>query len=462
MSDSGLAVVANDAGFAKAIQTPLRNCLGAPVVRCRFDAIREYLGLDADGVLVLVCLSAADVQEATALVREIRLQQWPTQILILEAEAAFHGQDLTSLTASIAGRFVWPRAAPEFLREVHRLAVGRKGFRRPKHSSLEEGIRHQLQSQTPCLALLARPLALAASHDVTVLLTGETGAGKTYLARLIHNCSPRRNGGLMVISCGTLVPTLVESELFGHAKGAFTGADQHKVGKFEAVGDGTLLLDEVDALGLEQQAKLLRVIETGKYEPVGSHHTQTCQARILAASNWDLEAAVQTGKFRRDLYYRLNVLSLHLPPLRERGQDIVMLARQMAARFSTKFGKELVGIHGDTLALLKDFPWPGNIRQLENVIQHSVLISSGPQLLPEHLPSALQERNRAGLENKDIPLQPLKERRRAAECTIIRKALAETNNNRTLAASVLGISRVALYKKLKKYGLADNNHSAHS
>src|SRR5262249_9907437 len=199
--------------------------------------------------------------------------------------------------------------------------------------SLPEQIARRLQSHTPSLAVLAEPLALAATHDVTVLLTGETGTGKTYLARLIHDYSPRRDERLLMVPCGALVANLVESELFGHTKGAFTGADPAKVGKFEAVGEGTLLLDEIDTLGLDQQANLLRVIETGEYESVGSNETKICKARIIAASNRDLGKAMQQGRFRQDLYYRLNVVPFFLPPLRERRQDIAPLARGMAARF---------------------------------------------------------------------------------------------------------------------------------
>jgi transcriptional regulator with PAS, ATPase and Fis domain len=265
-----------------------------------------------------------------------------------------------------------------------------------RQGSWEDVIRQRLAAQTPSLVPQAASLALAASHDLTVLLTGATGTGKTYLARLIHECSPRRSRRFLAVPCGALSNNLVESELFGHVKGAFTGADQNKAGKFAAVGHGTLLLDEIDALGLEQQAKLLRVIETGEYEPVGGNQTQLCHARLIAASNWNLAEAVEQGRFRQDLYYRLDVMAFHLAPLCERQQDIGPLVRHWVAQFNDKFHKTICRIHPETIAILESYPWPGNIRQLENVIQLVVMTCDGPELLPAHLPKMLHEHAETG------------------------------------------------------------------
>jgi transcriptional regulator with PAS, ATPase and Fis domain len=319
--------------------------------------------------------------------------------------------------------------------------------------SAQETIGRRLLGCTPSLLPLAERLALAGAHDVTVLLTGETGTGKTYVARLIHDCSPRKGNRFLTVPCGALAANLAESEFFGHVKGAFTGADRAKVGKFAAAGDGTLLLDEIDALGWEQQANLLRVIETGEYEPVGSNETQQCNARIIVASNSDLEQAVEEGRFRRDLYYRLNVMSFHLPPLRERVQDIEPLARVMAARFNTKFNKELLDIRPETLAALEAFPWPGNIRQLENVVQQAVLVSSGPELLLDHLPAPLQEYALAGELNRPPSAASLSHNRETTERAVIQRTLVTCSYSRARTANSLGVSRVTLYKKMKKYGL---------
>ncbi len=244
-------------------------------------------------------------------------------------------------------------------------------------------------AETPSLLALAPRIALAASHDMAVVITGETGTGKSYLARLIHDCSPRREQPFLVVSCGALAATLIESELFGHMRGAFTGADQGKPGKFAAAGTGTILLDEIDALGLDRQVKLLRVLEDGEYEPVGSNRTMMSHARVIAASNQDLEGAVAQGTFRSDLYYRLNVFALHLLPLRERTDDIAPLVHGMVARFSEALAKAPARLSTPALAALEGYAWPGNIRQLANVVRCAVLANTGPELLMKHLPESL-------------------------------------------------------------------------
>jgi transcriptional regulator with PAS, ATPase and Fis domain len=327
--------------------------------------------------------------------------------------------------------------------------VGRGGDE-TSHGEIER----RLSQRTLSLLPLAERLALAAANDVAVLLTGETGTGKTYLARLLHDCSPRKHQPLVTVSCGAQPASLFESAFFGHVKGAFTGADRMRTGKFEAAGQGTILLDEIDTLGHAQQAALLRVIETGEYEPVGSNETKTCKARIVVASNWDLEEAVSSAKFRADLYYRINVLSFHLPPLRERVLDIAPLVRGMAARFNAKFDKGLCDISPRAMAALETFPWPGNIRQLENFVQQAVLVSSGPEILWEHLPQRVRD-YRPVVSTAAVRESPasLSQHRQQIERDVIQRVLTNNNYSGVQAASALGISRVTLYKKVKQYGL---------
>jgi len=454
MPGSRLALVANDQAFADSIQAHLKESLGQMPFTCSFAAIRERLSLDTDGLLVLATNQPADSDETFRLVQEICLKKMPPRLVIVEGAGADQKVNLSLLNGYVTQRVQWPDQA-SFLVGLVREHAGRgRQFTGREEEPLADKIGRHLLAQTPSLQLMVEPIALAASYDVPVLISGETGTGKTYLARLIHDCSSRKNHRFLVVSCGALAANLIESEFFGHTKGAFTGADRAKEGKFAAAGEGTILLDEIDTLGLEQQANLLRVLETGEFEPVGSNQTQRCNARIIAASNWDLEKAVDNGKFRRDLYYRLHVMAFHLPPLRERVQDISPLVRGMASHFNNKFRKNLFDISKEAMAALETFAWPGNIRQLENVIQQAVLVSTGPELLLSHLPPSAQKQPTL---SKTVGghsfASSLAQNREEAERMIIKRALDECNNNRTEAAQTLGISRVTLYKKMKKYGL---------
>ena len=248
----------------------------------------------------------------------------------------------------------------------------------------------EMIGSSPALLAVLQQLKRAAPTDATILILGETGTGKELLARAIHNLSARNARPLVKVNCGAISAGLVESELFGHVKGAFTGALDKRLGRFELADGGTLLLDEVGELPLETQVKLLRVLQEGEFEPVGSNKTVKVDVRIIAATNRDLEAEVAAGRFRADLFYRLNVLPLHNPPLRARREDIPALAALFASRFARRFDRRIEGIAPNTLERLQHYHWPGNIRELQNVIERAVVLATGPVLSiePHLLPTA--------------------------------------------------------------------------
>jgi two-component system, NtrC family, response regulator HydG len=312
------------------------------------------------------------------------------------------------------------------------------------------------------MGLLTEQVQRVAPQKTTVLLSGETGTGKTCLARVIHELSPRSSKPFLVINCGTLSANLIESELFGHVKGAFTGADRDRNGKFAEVGGGTLLLDEIDALPLTLQAKLLRVLEERVFEPVGSNRTCTMQARLIVASNRDLDREVAEGRFRADLYYRLNVVGFHLLPLRERRDTIVALAERFLADFAADNGRPVQGISDEARMALQEYNWPGNIRELRNVIERAVALCAGPLVEMLDLPEAMRRRAPERDVSVDAPSPvdsgvfsagTLAETKDEAEYLRITTALRRHNNNRLRAAAELGISRMTLYTKLRRLGL---------
>ncbi|MBA4029448.1 MAG: sigma-54-dependent Fis family transcriptional regulator [Planctomyces sp.] len=327
-------------------------------------------------------------------------------------------------------------------------------------------ISKRFETNSPQLQQMLADLEIAARHDVTIMLIGETGAGKTYLSRLIHDISPRRTEPFLPVACGALPNDIIESELFGHMKGSFTSAHADKEGKFIAARRGSLLLDEIDVLGLEQQVKLLRVIETGEFEPVGSNQTLRSQARLIVASNLELQPLVEQGRFRPDLYYRLNMLKFNIPPLRHRKVDIVPLARRFVRQFVQKHGVTIREIDPGLFEALLGYPWPGNVRELEHVIQRAVIYCRDGVLRAEHLPSHIVGGYAGPTNDPSVdlghqftpgatPNRSLEGQIAFTEKEIIEQALFKNSFSRTRTAKDLGISRVTLYNKMKRYGIGN-------
>lgn len=287
------------------------------------------------------------------------------------------------------------------------------------------------------------------------MISGESGTGKELIARAIHYNSRRAKGPFIKVNCAALPESLLESELFGHEKGAFTGAQTLRQGLFERANEGTLLLDEIGEMPLVLQAKLLRILQEREFERIGGHQTIKVDIRVIAATNRDLQAMVKEGTFREDLFYRLNVIHLILPPLRDRREDISLLANHFLQKFSSENQRDIIDIDPMAMSLLTAWSWPGNIRELSNVIERAVVMNSGPIIFSEDLPPQIRQPVCNAGEAKTAPVgeRNLKEEIKRVEKRIIMEVLEQQEGNRTRTALMLGISRRALMYKLQEYGI---------
>ncbi len=295
---------------------------------------------------------------------------------------------------------------------------------------------------------MATRLGKLARSEALALLTGESGTGKTFAARLIHEASPRAAHPLRILNCAAIPDGLFEAELFGSERGAFSGAVAARTGAFEAVGRGTLVLDEIGDMPLASQAKLLHVLEARSFERVGSNRALPLEARVLAATNRDLPAMVEAGTFRGDLYFRISVVTVTVPPLRERGRDIAMLAERMLADLAPGAGRRITGFAPDALGALSAYGWPGNVRELRNVVEHAIVMGDGSRITVEDLPERITAKAARPRVTDDADVVTLPARLDELEERAIAAALRATGNNRTKAATLLGINRVTLQNKL--------------
>ncbi len=293
----------------------------------------------------------------------------------------------------------------------------------------------------------------AARYKTTVLILGDSGTGKELIARGIHYSSERAKKSLVPVNCGGIPENLLESELFGYIKGAFTGADRNKKGLFQEAEGGTIFLDEIGELPSALQVKLLRVLQDSEVRPVGDSKSMKIDVRVVAATAKNLEKEVQKGTFRRDLYYRLNVLTVKLPPLRERTEDIPLLCKRFVNRFNEILDKNITGVAPEAMSRLLKYDWPGNVRELENSIERAMVIADDSLLLPEHFTSGLIQNERYGQTDSILEGFSLKDARKVVEEKLITRALEETGGNRTRAAKLLEISHPSLLTKIKTYGI---------
>ena len=334
-------------------------------------------------------------------------------------------------------------------------ALERQNLRREVsslRSSLEEKFSPKnLVLASPRMEEVARLIGKAAKSDATVLISGETGTGKDLVARSIHYSSFRKNGPYLAVNIPALPETLIESELFGAEKGAYTGAHERKIGKFEAASGGTLLLDEIGDLPLLLQVKLLRVLQDGEFFRLGSSKPLRADVRVIAATNRDLERLVREERFRPDLYYRLNVITIVVPPLRERKEDIPPLIDFFIRKFAARERKKINGITREALEEMERYPFPGNVRELENIIERAAVLGEGGFLTLDDLPVFLREKREEDVAAEELPLT---ERVKRLEVREIRRALLEADGVKSRAARALGISERMLSYKIKVYGLS--------
>ncbi|MBL8728732.1 MAG: sigma-54-dependent Fis family transcriptional regulator [Planctomycetes bacterium] len=392
------------------------------------------------------------------LLEEVRALGGETAVVLLSAFGSV--QDAVQAMQHGAADFLGKPFAPDQVLCAVDRALEKSALQKENHAlraALDDRLRlDNVVGSDPRMQAIFKTVKAVADTRSTVLVTGESGTGKTLLARALHAHSSRRKGPFVEVNCGALPESLLESELFGHVKGAFTGAVRDKAGKFEAAAGGTIFLDEIGTSSPAFQVKLLRVVQDRIVERVGDTRTIPVDVRIVLATNKDLEQAVRAGEFREDLYYRIHVITIEMPPLRERQSDIPALAGHFLRRFAAEHGRPPLQLTPAAMALLAAAPWPGNVRQLENVIERAVVLSRSPVLDAADLPALLPGRLPAAAVAAAAPtgpVGPLRDALASAEKQIITAALAHCGGNREQAARTLAVNRSTLFHKLRKYGI---------
>ncbi|HXG51256.1 MAG TPA: sigma-54 dependent transcriptional regulator [candidate division Zixibacteria bacterium] len=418
------------------------------VVHDGASALRRHRQGDFDLVITDLMMPR---MRGTELVRQLREHDPDALVLLVTA----FGSIESAVEAMRAGAFDYvtkPFRTDEILLDVNRALEQRRLRSELRRLRTEVQERYSFQNVLARSEAMQKALEIAArvsDLSANVLIIGESGTGKEMIARAIHRNSARAEGPFIPLNCAAVPETLLESELFGYTRGAFTDAKKDRRGLFQEAGGGVLFLDEISEMPLSIQAKLLRVIEDKEVRPLGSNQSEKIDARVISASNRDLEKLVQEGSFRRDLYYRLNVIRIELPPLRERPEDIPVLVDHFIRKFAGHATRPVTGIEPDALAALMSYRWPGNVRELEHTLERAVLLGKTPSICLDDLPESLTRCNRDRLPLNEALARgyTLKE----LEKEYIHRVLENTNGNKTEAARILGVDRTTLYRKLEEY-----------
>ncbi len=413
------------------------------------DALAELQRRSYDVALLDVWLPGIDGLETLDRIQKMPLSERPSVVMI-----SGHGNIETAVRATKMGAFDFlekPLTIEKVTVTIQNALKQRKlevEVERLKDASGEE--RRILGDSVPMRAL-RQQLELMAKTNGRVLIFGESGSGKELVAHAIHRFSPRTQGPFVEVNCAAIPEDLIESELFGHRRGSFAGAADDKIGKFEKADGGTLFLDEVGDMSLKTQAKVLRFLDEGRFEPLGAEESIRSDVRVIAATNKNLEDEIERGNFREDLFYRLNVIPFHVPPLRERVEDVRLLSDHFLQGFTTDYGRKAKELTAEAYRVLEEYPWPGNVRELKNLMERIVIMN--PQTRVEARQIPLNSTKRTGIERPQERFGSLQEVREAAEREYIFKKLDETGGNVTKTAELLGLERSHLYRKMKALGI---------
>jgi two-component system, NtrC family, nitrogen regulation response regulator NtrX len=443
-----LLVVDDEAGIRESLSLILRDeGYHVEAVGSAEEALERAASAPLEVILLDVWLPGIDGLEALS-----RLQSMPRPPAVIMISG--HGTIETAVRATKLGAFDFiekPLSLEKIIVLVRNAIQQRRLQEENQLLRTELGQRYQVMGESVPMKALRQQIAVTAPTNGRVLIYGESGTGKELVAHALHAASLRNKGPFVEVNCAAIPEELIESELFGHVKSSFAGASEDKIGKFQKADGGTLFLDEVGDMSLRTQSKVLRVLEEQRFEPVGSGQTIHVDARVIAATNKNLEQEISRGAFRQDLFYRLNVIPFFVPPLRDRREDIPTLARYFLDEFCSEYGKKTREVSDTAMEILIRYPWPGNVRELRNLVERLVIVCPQARIESHHLPPELF---RGVAQSPQQPYSTLHEARSAYEREFILRKLQEHRWNMTQTASALGLERSHLYRKMKSLGIA--------